>query len=204
MRRVVPCLLVTGLIMLAGTGCSGRHRRPYDSNPFSGPPQAHANRSPVVTESLLSSPDSQAPEVTPAGGDFEPRATEREEPLRSGRNFKTPESIDLDRTVARPPRATATARPRSGAAMDHAPDYSWIQGRLEYSALSGGVWKVRYAPLSVDDQHGGSVILESDPDSSHFQAGDTVYVEGRIVPGDQRRALQNPVYQVQRMRIVEE
>ena len=204
MRRVVPCLLVTGLIVLAGTGCSARNRRPYDSNPFGGPSQVHVNRSPVVTESLLSPPDSQAAEVTPAGGDYEPRATEREVPVRSDRNFKTPESIDLDRADAQSPRARATNRPRSGAAMDHAPDYSWIQGRLEYSALSGGVWKVRYAPLSVDDQHGGSVILEATPDSSHFQAGDTVYIEGRIVPGDQRRSLQNPVYHVQRMRIVEE
>jgi hypothetical protein len=196
-------LLVTGLIVLAEVGCRGRQHRPYYSDPFSGPQQSSARRSPVVTESLLSPPDSPSPEIAHAGGEYEPSAPEKSEVIRSGgRNFKFPD--ELNHEVASPAAKASTGRPPSGASMDHAPDYSWIQGRLEYSALSGGVWKVRYAPLSVDDQHGGSVILESTSDTSHFQAGDTVYVEGRIVAGDQRRALQNPVYQVQRMRIVEE
>lgn len=204
MRRVVPCVVVTGLFVLMGTGCRGRQQRPYYSDPFGGPPRASARPSPGVTESLLSPPDSQAPEVTPAGGDYEPRATEERDIVRSGRNFKLPDEDDPNRAVARSPRSAITDRPRSVAAMDHAPDYSWIQGRLEYSALSGGVWKVRYAPISDDDEHGGSVILESTPDTSSFQAGDTVYVEGRITPSEQRRALHNPLFQVHRIRIVEE
>jgi hypothetical protein len=204
MRRVVPCLLVTGLIVLTGTGCRGRQQRPYYSDPFGAPPQASARRSPVVTESLLTPHDSQAPEVTHAGGEYKPYTADKSEVNRSGRDFRLPEEDDLDHSKVPPKSAALPDRPRSGATMDHAPDYSWIQGRLEYSALSGGVWKVRYAPISADDEHGGSVILESAPDASRFQAGDTVYVEGRIIPSDQRRALHNPAYQVQRMRIVEE
>jgi hypothetical protein len=204
MRRVVPCLFVICSLVLAETGCRGRHQRPYYSDPFSGPPQASARRSPVVTESLLSPPDSQAPEVTHAGGEYKPRAAERSEVNEFARDFRPPAEDDLD-GASRPPNPAATPdHPQPRADMDHAPDYSWIQGRLEYSALSGGVWKVRYAPISTDDEHGGSVILESAPDTSHYRAGDTVYAEGRIISNDQRRTLHNPVYQVNRMRVVEE
>lgn len=203
MRRVVPCLLVTCSIVIAETGCRGRHQRPYYSDPFSGPSQASARRSPVVTESLLSPLDSQAPEVTHAGGEFESIAPEPSDVIRSGgRNFKFPD--ELEHRGVPPAVQESTGRPPSGGEMDHAPDYSWIQGRLEYSALSGGVWKVRYAPISADDEHGGSVILESTPDTDRYQTGDTVYVEGRIISNDQRRTHHNPVYQVQRMRIVGE
>jgi len=206
MRQVVSYLLVTGFIVLMGGGCRGRQHRPYDADPFSGPTQARANRSPVVTESLLSPSDSQDPEVTHAGGEYSPRATERDPVIRGGSSrIPQHDQLDpLDLEEIRTKRAAIASRPRSGTALDNAPDYSWIQGRLEYSALGGGVWKVRYAPISADDEHGGSVILASEPDSGQFQSGDTVYVEGRIVPNGQRRSLQNPIYQVQRMRIVEE
>jgi hypothetical protein len=202
MRRVVLSVVVIGLNVLAAGGCRGRQQRPYD--PFSAPPQARANRSPVETESLLSPADSHEPEVAHAGAEYTPAADERRDAIRPRRGFRPPAENDLDiAAVPDKPRAIAEG-PRSSGAMDHAPDYSWIQGRLEYSALGGGIWKVRYAPISDDDEHGGSVILESAPDDSQFQPGDTVYVDGRISASNQRRSLQNPLYQVHRMRIVEE
>ena len=87
--------------------------------------------------------------------------------------------------------------------MDHATDYSWIQGRLEYSVVAGGVWKVRYAPPSADDEHGGSVVLDGDPSTQGCKAGDTVYVQGQVVTGPQRNPLSNPSYRVQRVVRVE-
>src|SRR5262249_949938 len=89
-------------------------------------------------------------------------------------------------------RNLSSARRATGIPMDHAPDYRWLQGQLEYSAIGGGRWKLRYAPLSADDEHGGSVILESNPGDRGFQSGDMVYVEGQIVSGNQPGALRNP------------
>jgi hypothetical protein len=93
----------------------------------------------------------------------------------------------------------ATARPAGPGKLDHAPDYSWVQGRLEYSALAGGIWKVRYAPLSVDDEYGGSVILETPPNAEKFRVGDLVYVEGRIVTRSARGPLPNPIFRTELM-----
>src|SRR5205085_9419557 len=48
--------------------------------------------------------------------------------------------------------------------VDHAPDYSWVTGQLFFAHADGGLWILRYAPLSVEDQNGGSVVLARDLD----------------------------------------
>ena len=114
---------------------------------------------------------------------------------------------DMPRSTSQPPSAPraglASPGPRPGATMDHAADYSWIQGRLEYSVVGGGVWKVRYASPSTDDEHGGSVVLDSDPSAQGCQPGDTVYVQGQVAASPQARTLSNPSYRVQKLVRVE-
>ena len=107
------------------------------------------------------------------------------------------------------PRPEVPARPKqnqrrpSRVLLDHASDYSWIQGKLEYSALAGGVWKVRYAPLSADDPHGGSVVLVSPPGAWQFHSGEFIYVEGRVLPTEGVHSYYNARYQVTHAELVE-
>ena len=67
----------------------------------------------------------------------------------------------------------------------HAPDYTWLRGRLEYSQIDGK-WKLRYIPIDGQtDDFGGSVILPSTSMLSGYERGELVEVHGRIgVPGD--------------------
>jgi len=72
-------------------------------------------------------------------------------------------------------------RETQAANYGHAADYSWLKGRLEYSA-SRKEWKLRY--LRIDgaqtDQYGGSVVLSSSNLLQSFQPGEYVTVQGRI------------------------
>lgn len=119
----------------------------------------------------------------------------------SGPGGDPPRSIS--QPTSNPPTGLTAPGPRPGVKMDHAADYSWVQGRLEYSVVGGGVWKVRYAPPSTDDEHGGSVVLDSDPSAQGCQPGDTIYVQGQVVTSQQARTLSNPSYRVQRISRVE-
>jgi hypothetical protein len=69
-----------------------------------------------------------------------------------------------------------TADPR----WDHAPDYTWLIGELQY--LHGrNVWRVRYASCEDEDRFGGSVTLCETGPMSEFKEGMTVRVEGRVL-----------------------
>ena len=89
---------------------------------------------------------------------------------------------------------------QSDTPMDYGRDYSWLRGTLEYSNVRGGMWKVRYAPLSIDDPYGGSVVLDSDPTEAGLKNGDIVLVEGKISRPNGRPGLPTPLYQVQNIR----
>ncbi len=210
MRWILPFLVVAGCFTSSLVGCSSRFPRPSQSEPFAKPRRAPTNDQRDINDyPLLGSPGS-ATEVTQAGGDQvakTPVLRGRGQPPRADSDSPMDEDDSVTITVhpdSKSPNPPPAAQPRPGQSMDHAPDYSWLQGKLEYSALGGGVWKVRYAPLSADDEHGGSVILESPPTAGQFRAGDTVYVQGRILQGEHRRTLHNPVYHVQKIRLVEE
>ncbi len=73
-------------------------------------------------------------------------------------------------------REMAPAPPRYG----HAKDYTRLQGRLEYVAVSRQ-WKLHY--ISADDPmdaYGGCVVLLAGSQLEDFQAGDYVIVYGRL------------------------
>ncbi len=79
----------------------------------------------------------------------------------------------------------------------HAPDYSWIRGRLEHSAVRGGGWLVRYAPFDGDDRYGGSFLLDIDPRQRGLKPGDWVSVRGQLVQSAGESAWSKPTYRVQ-------
>lgn len=74
------------------------------------------------------------------------------------------------------------AGPDHEARYGHAPDYSRLRGKLEYSATRKQ-WKLRYIPVDVaasTDQYGGSVLLTGLGDMTQFHDGDFAVVEGKV------------------------
>jgi hypothetical protein len=84
--------------------------------------------------------------------------------------------------------------------LQHAADYGWLQGVLEYVHADSGRWKLRYAPLDADDRFGGSVLLTPDVCTNQFNEGDFVYVEGEIVQSP--ASTTRPFYRVHTIRAV--
>jgi hypothetical protein len=165
----------------------------FDDSQSAGPPASNApgreratrNQPPQHDESnLLDDPNDL---ISTADASRQPSA---ESSSRSGHETSL-------RAETEPPRRSGT---NGTQAQDHAPDYSWIQGTLEYSAFGGGTWRVRYAQHSADDAHGGSVTLDSALDPERFAPGDTVFVEGQIVDGAERRNTTSPLYRVRQLR----
>lgn len=202
MRRWMAYLLVIGSLLGGSIGCASNRGKGFHSDPFGSSRFGHRSSSPAGPEFPPTPP--RQTEVTQAAS--ESFAREPSVPPRRSdqRDQSTNVEFDEELPATKPAITQRSTRPRSGDTLDHAPDYAWLQGRLEHSALGGGVWKVRYAPISAEDEHGGSVILETPPDSSRFQPGDTVYIEGQIVSQQSRGAWSNPVYRVQRMNLLEE
>jgi len=74
------------------------------------------------------------------------------------------------------------------ATPDHAKDYSWIVGQLEYLNMKKQ-WRVRYAPCDVDDAFGGVVTLSGvDHLSEQLKDGMYVKLQGQLVNPDQTKA----------------
>ena len=202
MRRTVVYHTLFSLLMALSLGCSNRFRRPERYDPFAssrrGPEGQGASAADYPKLVQPRSNDS----VTQAGQEFRPPpiAPDRQ---RSASEGRWTGDDDQQQDNHKPPSGAAI-RPVSESALDHAPDYSWVQGRLEFSALGGGIWKVRYAPISADDEHGGSVILEAAPDPQKFRVGDLIYVEGRIVSRNAHGPLANPLYRAEYIQAAQE
>jgi hypothetical protein len=63
----------------------------------------------------------------------------------------------------------------------NAADYSTLTGQLFYVHADGGLWVVRYAPVSKEDIHGGSVVLARDLRMDSYREGDLVTVHGEVL-----------------------
>ncbi len=85
--------------------------------------------------------------------------------------------------------------------FDHAGDYAWIVGQLQY--LHGKrQWRVRYAPADVDDNFGGVVIITGiDHMADKFKDGATVRVQGQLIDSDGRKAA--PEYHVYDIKVLQ-
>lgn len=87
----------------------------------------------------------------------------------------------------------------------HAADYSWLQGVLDRHYH--GHLDLRYCDATVEDTFGGKVCLESDPRLAQFQEGDTIVVEGMLLPANNQAAQGNlksyPHYRVYNVWLVQ-
>jgi len=92
---------------------------------------------------------------------------------------------------------------RYEARVGHAADYSRLTGQLFYVHIDGGVWVLRYAPLSTEDANGGSVILARDSRMNSYREGDLVAVEGRIASRRATPRMGAPLYQVREISLVD-
>jgi len=101
--------------------------------------------------------------------------------------------------VASPEPPPVAAKPVVSE-FGHAPDYTWLTGKLQYSRFNK-TWRLRYASVDQDDPYGGSVTIVDDLRSPGLKDGQHIHVEGRFVnPGAKGIA---PPYEVTSIEIVE-
>jgi hypothetical protein len=87
--------------------------------------------------------------------------------------------------------------------VDRAADYGWLTGQLFYVHADGGLWVLRYAPLSKEDANGGGVVLARDRDMDSYREGDLVTVRGDVLNAKGTPYLGAPLYRVQSIELVE-
>ena len=85
-------------------------------------------------------------------------------------------------------------------AFGHASDYSWLIGKIHRVHVSGGTWKIRYAPLDEQDRWGRSVVLAEDARIDKFADGDFLYAEGEIIVNRPTIYLTGPLYRISTIR----
>lgn len=91
---------------------------------------------------------------------------------------------------------------RREPSVGHTANYGKLTGQLSFVHADGGLWVLRYAPLSQEDANGGSVILARDRSMSNYKEGDLVTVEGRVISEKGSPRLGGPLYQIQTIRLV--
>jgi len=87
--------------------------------------------------------------------------------------------------------------------VNHAADYSRLTGQLSYVHADGGLWVLRYSPLSDEDRNGGSVVLARDHMMNSYREGDLVSVEGQVISQKGSARLGGPLYRVQTISLVD-
>jgi len=87
--------------------------------------------------------------------------------------------------------------------VDHAPDYGWLTGQLFYVHADGGLWILRYAPLSTEDRNGGSVVLARDLRMDTYREGDLVTIHGEIIQEKGSLRLGGPLYRMQSIQLID-
>ncbi len=125
-------------------------------------------------------------------------------------------SVSKPPGAAKPPEAPTQTQPvpaelpkqvifkPAGSKFRHAPDFSWLMGRLRRIHVTGGTWKIRYRPIDEQDRWGGSVILSEDARVDKFKDGDFVYVAGEIIVKRPTVYLAGPLYRISTIRIMTE
>lgn len=95
------------------------------------------------------------------------------------------------------------ARPTaSGPLYGHDPQYGWLKGKLEYSAIDRR-WKLRYIPIDgKTDRFGGSVLIADPASLAGHERGQYVEIRGELgsLPeGEQGYAPEFQVRQIKRL-----
>lgn len=97
-------------------------------------------------------------------------------------------SMRVDPAVA---SETVSPQPLYG----HAPDYSWVRGKLEYSQIDDR-WKLRYIPIDGQtDEYGGSVVVSDPAVLSGCERGEHIELRGEVAGSDAEGGFA-PLYEV--------
>jgi len=67
----------------------------------------------------------------------------------------------------------------------------------------GGLWVLRYSPLSDEDRNGGSVVLARDINMDKYREGDLVTVHGEIIDQHASKFLGGPLYRASSIELVD-
>src|SRR5262245_51840524 len=159
---------------------------PVPARPDSLPPFNAASQE--ATQVAQALPPSPAPPPGMVQSGPWSRAPVADGSLRQA-SHNDPSSRGGEEPVRRRTFSDITADPSFG----HAPDYSWLIGRLEFLHVRN-VWKVRYASLEEEDRYGGSVTLIDTGPMTEFKSGQIVRVEGQLVNPESREP--SPPYRV--------
>jgi len=128
-----------------------------------------------------------------------PFPNEPKPPLPAAQKPK-PVPVRVAKPAPRPRKVIQEIKHPRKSNFGHARDFSWMVGQLRHVHVNGGSWKLRYAPLDVQDQWGGSVILAQDARIDRFRDGDFVYVEGEILATRPTVYLAGPLYRISKIR----
>jgi hypothetical protein len=83
----------------------------------------------------------------------------------------------------------------------HAPDYSWIIGRVEYSSITKE-WRLRYASVDEVDRFGGRVALIENQHVGYLADGMYVQVRGHLV-NPEEASNRSTFYRIEWYRVVD-
>ena len=84
---------------------------------------------------------------------------------------------------------------------DHARDFTWVVGELRYLHTKKQ-WRVRYAPVDVEDCYGGSVTLSGvDHLTDQLKSGMTVRLQGQLIDAEANKSA--PDYRVYGIKTLE-
>ena len=100
-------------------------------------------------------------------------------------------------------KAPAVLDSRFEKRVSRSADYTKLTGQLFHVHIDGGLWVLRYAPLSQEDANGGSVVLTRDQQMDNFREGDLVEVEGKLLDQKGSARLGARLYRVQTITLVD-
>jgi len=152
----------------------------------------------------VSYPPAKPPERIPAPKDADPAKKLPE----GGKEVRIIETNDVTPASATEPTEKGTKSPfelsrRYESRAGCAPDYSWLTGQLFYVHADGGLWVVRYAPLSTEDANGGGVVLARDLNMESYRDGDLVTIHGQLLGQKSSIFLGGPLYRGKTIELVE-
>jgi hypothetical protein len=132
----------------------------------------------------------------PAVGGSESTSEDRR--AREAAGFRLVSGSEADGLAQEPARvepavATETVSPQT--LYGHAPDYSWVRGKLEHSQIDGR-WKLRYIPIDGQtDEYGGSVVVSDPAALSGYERGEHLELRGEVADSDAEGGFA-PLYEV--------
>jgi hypothetical protein len=161
-----------------GCGCGGTYGGAYGGAPAMAP----------------------APGTQPEQLKAKPAPLNDRKPLPSAEGGEKPRaSLNIETETKSPFELSRRYESRVG----HATDYSRLTGQLFFVHADGGLWVLRYAPLSQEDPNGGSVVLARDVHMDDYHEGDLVTVQGELLSQRSSVFLGGPLYHARSIELVD-